>query len=106
MRDAFDALGQAVSEHVRAAVAAERERWRLAVEPVLTASEGELPNEIYVLAGFARALREVPAEDDRPLVARILEALPEQPPTPFAGWARYRNECADFVDRLRAALKD
>ena len=44
-------------------------------------------------------------EDDRPLVQRIWQALPEQPPTPYAGWARYRNECADFVDRLRGALK-
>jgi hypothetical protein len=44
-------------------------------------------------------------EDDRPLVTRILQALPKQPPTPYAGWARYRNECADFVDRLRFELK-
>ena len=38
-----------------AAVAAERERWRAAIEPVLNASEGELPHALYVLAGFARA---------------------------------------------------
>jgi len=44
-------------------------------------------------------------EDDRPLVTRILQALPKQPSTPHAGWARYKNECADFVDRLRSALK-
>ena len=36
-------------------VAAERERWKSAVLPVLGASEGELPHAIYVLAGFARA---------------------------------------------------
>jgi len=36
-------------------VAAERERWRAAVAPVLTATEGELPHAIYVLAGFVRA---------------------------------------------------
>lgn len=53
------------------------------------------------LVGGVRPL----VEDDRPLATRILQALPQQPPTPYAGWARYRNECADFVDRLRKALK-
>ena len=45
----------AVQMRVDAAVAAEGERWRQAIEPVLTANEGELPHAIYVLAGFARA---------------------------------------------------
>lgn len=45
-------------------------------------------------------------EDGRPLVTRILQSIPEQPPTLYAGWARYKNECADFVDRLRAALSN
>lgn len=45
----------AVAAAYDAGQAVERERWRQAVEPALTASEGELPHAIYVLAGFARA---------------------------------------------------
>lgn len=44
-------------------------------------------------------------EDDRQLAARIVQALPEPPPTPFRGWSRYKNECENFVDRLRKELK-
>lgn len=41
---------------------------------------------------------------DCQMAPRILQALPQQPPTLHSGWARYKNECADFVDRIRSEL--
>jgi hypothetical protein len=41
---------------------------------------------------------------DCQMATRFLQALPKQPPTLHSGWARYKNECADFVDRIRSKL--
>ncbi len=68
------------------------------------ASESDVIQMLHALAAQPEAPIRAAGEDDRPLVTRIVQALPEQPPTAYAGWARYKNECADFVDRLRAAL--
>ena len=51
----IEAVQVCVEAAYKAGQAAERERWKSAVLPVLGASEGELPHAIYVLAGFARA---------------------------------------------------
>lgn len=52
-RHAAAELALGVEAQIAAAVAAERERWRAALAPVFSATEGELPHALYVLRGFA-----------------------------------------------------